>query len=44
MRVCSVTIDRVAAAPGDHGLGDVGQTERNSVKFFDSSHKLTVLG
>ena len=43
MRVESVAIHWIAAAPGNHGLRYVGQTERDGVLLLHPSHKAAVL-
>ena len=43
MGVGCVAIHRVAAAPGQHGLGHVGQTEGEAVQLLHPGHEATVL-
>ena len=43
MGVCRVAVHGVAAAPGQHGLGDVGQTEGDTVQLLQSRHEAAVL-
>ena len=43
MGVGCVAVHGVAAAPGQHGLGDVGQTEGDSVQLLHPRHKAAVL-
>ena len=42
MGVGCVTIHRVAAAPGQHGLGHVGQTEGEAMQLLHPGHKAGV--
>ena len=42
MGVGRVAVHGVAAAPGQHGLGDVGQTEGDSVQVLHTRHKAAV--
>ena len=42
VRVDRLAVDRVAAAEGDHGLGHVGQAERDGVELLQSPDKAAV--
>ena len=42
--VGGVPVDRVAAAPGHHGLGDVGHTEGDGVLLLHPHHEAAVPG
>ena len=42
MGVGRVTVHGVAAAPGQHGLGDVGQTEGDTVQLLHPRHEAAV--
>ena len=43
MGVGRVAVHGVAAAPGQHGLGDVGQTEGDTVQLLHRRHEAAVL-
>ena len=43
MGVGCVAIHGVAAAPGQHGLGHVGQTEGEAVQLLHPGHEAAVL-
>ena len=44
MGIGCVAVHGVAAAPGQHGLGDVGQTEGDGVQLLHPRHKAAVRG